>query len=266
MDWSRRIFCRPLGVGLRFVPTKRRDTLQSSPFKLAWSVRIRVERALYARDRIREQLLLPDSLDLDDGALFYLDAFLFALAGAFDAIGRVVHAACCMDDSPRRANWRDKKKNGWTSELAAKAPAVAQALALGSAHRDALELVFLLRNWVHAEGLSSVTVIRDAYRRDARDHRLLLPPDDTAELLEAFNRLGGTAAWGLEQIDKAVYLMDIATYVERILPLVLATMEQVMALTPVESLPGARPVAPATEPDARAALAIPRMRLLSGLG
>src|SRR5262249_37740163 len=112
------------------------DALQSSPFKLAWSVRIRVERGLYARDHIHEQLLLPDTPDLDDSALFYLDGFLFAVAGAFDAIGRVVHAACSMNDSPRRANWRDEKKNGWRSELAAKAPAIEQVTALGTPHRD----------------------------------------------------------------------------------------------------------------------------------
>ena len=60
--------------------------------------------------------------------------------------------------------------------------------------------------------------------------------------------------------------MDVATYVERILPPVVAALGQVMTLTPVEALPGARSVAPETEPDADAALAVPRLRLLSGLG
>lgn len=243
------------------------DPLQSSSFKLAWSVLIRVERALYARDHIHEQLLLPNTYELDDGALFYLDAFLYSLAGAFDAIGRVVHATCCMDHSPRRANWREKKKKeNWTDELAVKAPAIAQLMEPGKPHRDALELVFLLRNLVHAEGLSSVTVIRDAYRRDARDHRLLLPPEDTGDLLGAFERLGGIAAWGLEKISTAVYLMDIATYVEGILPRVLTAMGEIMTLTPVETLPGATPLAPEGELDADAAMAVPRLRLLSGLG
>jgi hypothetical protein len=217
-----------------------------------------------------DDLLLSDTLDLGDSALFYLDAFLYSLAGAFDAIGRVVHAACRMDHSPRRANWRDKRRNAnWADALAVKAPAIAQLMRSETPHRDALELVFLLRNWVHAEGLSSVTVIQDTYRRDARDHRLLLPPEDTGDLLHAFERLGGIAAWGLEQVDTAVYLMDIATYVERILPRALGAMEEIVSLTPVETLPGARPLVPEAELDARAARAakaVPRLRLLSGLG
>jgi hypothetical protein len=45
-------------------------------------------------------------------------------------------------------------------------------------HRDALELVFLLRNSVHGEGLSSVAVIEDPDRLDVVDHQLLLPPED----------------------------------------------------------------------------------------
>ncbi|MFT3693846.1 MAG: hypothetical protein QM831_11935 [Kofleriaceae bacterium] len=237
------------------------NSFLSSPLKLAWSVRLRVERALYARDRIHEQLLLP-STQLDDGALFYLDSFLYSLAGAFDAIARIVHAVYEMNGSARRANWRDQKKNGWLQELAVKAPTLAQSVAAESPHRDALELIFLLRNWIHAEGLSSVGVLRDP--SDRIDHRLLLPPDDTPTLLLAFDRLGGRDAWELEQVDASVYLIDIGTFVERVLPCVLKAMEELMSLTPVESLKGAnsfirRPL------DARMKDAIPRIRLLSGL-
>lgn len=239
------------------------EPLQSSSFKLAGSVLTRVERALYARDRIHEQLLLPKTLDSNDDALFYLDAFLYSLAGAFDAIGRVVHAACHIDRSPRQANWRNAN---WMNELAVKTPAIADLVASQKPHRDALELVFLLRNLVHAEGLSSVSVLRDAYRLDAVDHPLLLPPEDTGLLVGALGRLGGLAAWGLEQIDAARYAMDIATYVEEILPRVLAVMGEIMALTPVETLPDATPLAPEAELDARATMAVQRLRLLSGLG
>ena len=237
---------------------------ESSPLKLAESVLIRIERALYARDRVHEHLLVPQTLQSNDETLFYLDAFLYSLAGAFDAIGRVVHAACGIADSPRRANWRDKRrKENWMEKLAQKCQPIADIMAPEKPHRDALELVFLLRNLVHAEGLSSVATIEAPYRLEVR-HDLLLPPDDTPFLVSVLNRLGGLAAWRAEQIDNTRYAIDVRTYVEAILPRTLAAMGAIMDLTPVENLPGASP-RPEIELDARAKMAVQRLRLLSGL-
>lgn len=242
------------------------EAWQSSPFRLAESVLVRVERALYARDHIHEHLLIPQKLDGDDDTLFYLDAFLYSLAGAFDAIARVVHAACGMESSARRANWRDrKKKENWMAELATKAPQLAAIMAAGKPHREALEFIFVLRNWVHAEALSSVPLITDADRLDLVLHPLLLPPDDTGILVNTIKVLGGLEAWGVQQIDVSSYAMDIASFVENVLPRALAAMDEMMTLTPVESLPDATPSRSYAPLDARATMAVERLRLLSGL-
>lgn len=93
------------------------DPWRSSSYNLVRSVLVRIERALYARDHVHEHHLVPHDFEQDEAALFYFDALLFALSGIFDATARVIHAACGMRDSPRRANWRDKpSKNGsWTA-------------------------------------------------------------------------------------------------------------------------------------------------------
>jgi hypothetical protein len=242
------------------------DPLQSSPYKLANSVLVRVERALYARDHIHEHLQGPQGLQANDDALFYLDAFLYLLAGAFDAIGRVVHAACGMQDSARRANWRDKKgKENWTAELATRAPRIANVMLPSKPHRDALELIFVLRNWVHGEGLSSVPVVEDPDGLDVVEHQLLLPPEDSQPLLAAMARLGGLETWGVRQAGTSVYLMSIPAFVETILPRALAAMGEVMDLTPVETLGGRPGSRLAAENDPRENMAIERLRLLSGL-
>jgi hypothetical protein len=160
----------------------------ASPLKLAAAVLTRVERALYARDRIHEHLLLPKEMEVEDGVLFYLDAFLYSLSGAFDAIGRVVHAACGIDGAAHTVSWRNGR---WLEKLDASAPAIAAVVRSQKPHRDALNIVFVLRNYIHAEGLSAISMLRDQYRIDDVDHPLLLPPEETTELREAFKRLGG---------------------------------------------------------------------------
>jgi hypothetical protein len=172
-----------------------------------------------------------------------------------------------MSGSPRRANWRDKRKtNNWIDELVTKSPAIARVVAPATPHRDALELVFLLRNWVHAEGLSSLPVVGDPHRLDRVEHQLLLPQADTGLLMDAIRRLGGPAGWGVRQIAKASYTMDLGSYVEAILPRALAAMGEIMDLTSVETLPGATTARSARGQDARESMAAERVRLLSGLG
>jgi hypothetical protein len=264
----------------------RARPMLSSPHRLADTVLLRIERALYARDHIHEHLLRPQRLQGEDDALFYLDAFLYSLAGAFDAIGRVVHAACGMEGTPRRANWRgkeskkrakskecEKSKSTWTDELAQKAPLIVSLMASGQPHRDALELVFLLRNWVHGEGLSSVPVIEDPYGLDHVEHHLLLPPEDTRQLVDAMTRLGGLQSWGVRPLDGKLQLMDIGVFVETILPRAVAAMGAIMTLTPVESLRGATASRPKTETASKARRehegrikgATPLIKLLSGV-
>ena len=241
------------------------DGLRSSPYKLAATVLVRLERALYARDRIHEQFLVPQRAHDGEDALFYLDAFLYSLAGAFDAVARVAHIATGMNGKVTRANWRAKsgKKDSWIDELSKLAPALAATMGEATPNRDVLDLIVLLRNSVHGAGLSAVDVINNPARLDELEHRLLLPPEDNRLLLDAINRLG-LAAWEVEQIDADAYVVTTTTFVERILPLALAALETLMTRTPVELLAaGGGSQHPLL--DERAAAAAPRIRLLSGL-
>lgn len=172
-----------------------------------------------------------------------------------------------MRDSPRRANWRAKRgKNGsWIDELTAVSPRLAQLIAAEQPCRDALELIVLLRNSVHGEGLSSVMTIEDPARLDDVQHRLLLPPDDNRLLLSAMQRLGGHAVWGVEQIDVDAYSLSVPTFLETLLPKALSAMSELMTLTPVENLAGRRAAGTSPVLSDHDRIALQCIRLLSGL-
>jgi hypothetical protein len=240
---------------------------KSSTNNLASAALVRVERALFARDHLHKSLLVPQQLMEAEDTLFYLDAILFSLSGAFDAAARVVHAACGISGSARLANWRTKavKANSWTGELATLCQPIADLMALEKPGRDALEIVFRLRNSVHAEGLATVAYPGRA-DGDTTQHRLLLPDDEAAELLASFGRLGGLGAWGVSKIDSSTWSIEIPSLVESILPRVLRSLGAIMALTPVERLTTTPMGQDSFELDPHADSARARLRLLSGLG
>ncbi len=75
--------------------------------RLARATLLRIERALYARDQVHAHQQVASGFGDNDEAMFYLDAFLISLSGAFDAVARGVHAALGMRGDGREANWRN---------------------------------------------------------------------------------------------------------------------------------------------------------------
>jgi len=77
-----------------------RTTGDEATLNLAHAVLARFDRALRARDRMHEQLMLKASPDTLDEALFYFVIVLEQLGGAFDAVARVAHRAYSLSGSP----------------------------------------------------------------------------------------------------------------------------------------------------------------------
>jgi hypothetical protein len=116
------------------------------------------------------------------------------LVGAFDAVGRAAHLTYGLDPSRLlEVSWRRPWR---TRQLAPVAASLAQLMDDGTAARDALDLVALLRNTVHGEALRTV-----AAKYDSRpvQNALLLPEDQELQLLAIIDRRGGNEAWGIRR-------------------------------------------------------------------
>lgn len=227
------------------------------------SVLQRIERSFRARDRMHEKLQLPPSLDAATEAVFYFDVALFMLGGAFDGVAKIAHVAHglgSIDD--QRVGWSKK----WLKKLTAVNEPLAQMMAWGQPHRDAREMIAVLRNVIHQEILRTSTWVT----RGERTERVIVPRSIEPSLEELVGRAGTLDEFGLSrQIDRRLYI-DPGIYLEAVLPHAFAAINAFMEATTVENLPGVDaanlPTGPPTDDDTFTGEIADRIRLLGGVG
>lgn len=221
----------------------------------------RIERSFRARDRLHEKLQLPASRDLSDEAIFYFDVALFMLGGAFDGLAQVSHVVHNLGGSERLIGWGSKS---WMKQLRAANPVLEQMMTRGQPHRDARELVALLRNTIHHDSLRTIMWHSGGTRRE----RVVVPPGIECDLEALLARVGTAEAYGVtREADKRLYI-EPGIYIEKILPPVMAAINAIMDATPVEALAGVDPEKLLTAPpedDMFSATNRQRIRLLSGI-
>jgi hypothetical protein len=212
-------------------------------FQLFISGVTRLDRALRSRDRLHHQMKLEQTNDTADEALFALDTFLVSLVGAFDAVGRAAHLTYGLDPSRlHEVSWR----RWWrTRQLAPVAASLAQLMDDGTAARDALDLVALLRNTVHGEALRTVAA---KYASRPVQNALLLPTDQEHQLLTIIDRRGGKDAWGIRELPSRGICMQMDVFVESVMPMAVNALDTLMGGIEVEQLAGVKPATLPTGP------------------
>jgi hypothetical protein len=214
-------------------------------FQLFISVITRLDRGLRSRDRLHHQLKLEQNNDTADEALFALDTFLVFLFAAFDAVGRAAYLTYGLDPSRlHKVSWR----RAWrTRQLAPVAASLAQLMDDGTAARDALDLVALLRNTVHGEALR--TVFAKSSSRPVQNV-LLLPKEQERQLLAIIDRQGGNDAWGIRKPSVFGVSMQMDVFVESVLPMAVNALDRLLGGIEVERLAGVQPTTLPTGPPA----------------
>jgi hypothetical protein len=191
----------------------------------------RLDRALRARDRLHETLQVPATRDSATEAIFYLDVTLLMLGGAFDAAAVVAHRVEQLGGSERRVGWGSKD---WLKEIARTNRPLAMMMARGQPHRDARELVAVMRNTIHSQALRSVTWQIGA----KRDERVVVPDQVASDLEQIVKRRGTPADFGLSRHTDGRLYVDLGVYVDAVLPPVADALNAIMDETRVERLPG----------------------------
>lgn len=234
----------------------------------------RIEYALRARDRLHERLQLPATRDTATDAIFYFNVALLMLGGVFDAMALVAHRTHGITLDEHLVGWGRAQ---WTRELRRANPTLGQLMDEGQAHRDARDLVAVLRNTIHSDALRSITWQSPGLR----DERVVVPAAVAGRLVEITTRLGSPAEFGLSPERGLTYVepgvppreqeityVEPGVYIEAILPLVAEAINAIMDATPVETLPGVNAAnllsVSASEQDHRAQTRS-RIRLLAGI-
>jgi len=211
---------------------------QVTPLALAEAVVVRMIRALRGRDRLQRQFELVRNDDWGD-ALFYFDALLLSLGGAFDAIARVAHLAYSLPAKEIRfASWR---RTEWVKAVRKADPDLGKLVVKGTPTSDTIELVALLRNTIHGQALSNVVHHVHGGSRftlSVPDYIVALPPDVAADLDAAVGRRGGRERWHVRQLlqDADLLALDPGVYTEELLAECVLAMNRLMRGIDVERL------------------------------
>lgn len=190
----------------------------------------RYGRVLRARDRIAEQ---AQHNDISDESLFYLDAALVALVGAFDAAARIAHAAHAVPGNQRNVGWR---RGAWRRALADTGSDLAALTELGEPARDMIDVVSMLRNTVHGAALQGLGY-QDG-ETGSSENLVLVPDGDAAAIVEIAERRGGMQTWRLRNLGGWRLTLDADRFVDALLPACAKALNAIMDSTDVSGLPG----------------------------
>lgn len=207
------------------------DTLPATLRALGQTCLERVDWTVRARD----QVLSVIAADLIP---FYLDMFLLQMSGAFDALAQVTAQGLGVHVQRTSPSWRTKK---WLDALASSHSSFAAVMAPGSPHRDALEIISLLRNSIHDSGLPTFGMASSIHGPTRTTVRTPRGSYAARAFSEAIDRLGGKEAWGVQTLIPGTTTIDPLVFIDQSLVAGLKAMNALMTVTPVEAFPGVDP-------------------------
>jgi hypothetical protein len=145
-----------------------------------------------------------------DEVLYFFESFLLSLNGALDALARLFDVAVGLSSDRGGVGFRKKH---WRENVVYRAPGLANILADGSHFRAVVDLVAILRNFIHGEVLSAELLSDDGAPHviDYGPGLLALKGKAARELSAAVAGADGAGAWGIEDaLDGATTVMPIA--------------------------------------------------------
>lgn len=202
---------------------------------LAQSVFQRVQRALQARDEAHRALNKPQDEDTTTDALANLDLVLLGLMAAMDVTARVAHRVLALPGNEYDAGWQ---RNHWLRKVRREAPDLADRVAANTAGGHTLFVLSRLRNSIHGAAIDALAMLASSGRPEGT--LVGLPHAETDELLLAIDSLDGREAWGVREILPHRAHADPGVLLDRLFVGAVDLIDELIRLTPVDRLPGAK--------------------------
>jgi hypothetical protein len=183
---------------LRSVWSIWHEDQRKKPFELLRGVETRLGRALIARDyvNVRIRHWRPD--ETWDEVLYFFESLLLSLGGALDALARLLDATAGLESNPPSVGFRKRR---WCRRITDQAPDLTDLLADDSHLRAVVDLIAILRNFIHGEALSAELMNDDGHPHvtDYGPGVLALSGRTAEGLISAASHTGEPSAWGIEQ-------------------------------------------------------------------
>lgn len=114
-------------------------------------------------------------------------------------------------------------------------------MAPGSPHRDAVEIISLLRNSIHDSGLPTFGMASSIHGPTRTTARTPRGSYAARAFSEAVDRLGGNEAWGVQTLIPGTTTIDPLIFIDQALVAALKALNALMTVTPVEAFPDVDP-------------------------
>jgi hypothetical protein len=191
----------------------------------------RLVRMLNHRDKIHRATFQRADNQTGLDATEALDTFMFNVVGAFDAAAIAAHLGAGRPfEDRKKAGWQSKD---WRKELGV--PHLYEMFHKNKPADDLFAVCRVLRNTVHGAGLSSM-VASSASRRATL---VQLPRVESAEIVDRLSHLAPPNSWGVDERHRGHLYVDASRLVEGLIPHIFATLEAVLAHTPLGHFAGA---------------------------
>ena len=205
---------------------------------LGQTARERFTRVLQIRDRLQFAAKGEPTDTRGDEVVFQLETLLMFLSAAFDAAARVAHVVY-FDRNYKNVGWRNER---WRESVRAEEPTLAAVADDGTRGGTILQIIGALRNTIHGEGLRT-EAHQQVGQRPA--HVVRVTSKEGERLMRLLEEIDGdVTAWGLREEDQQVTLAA-DRFVEALVPEATALLNQLMAATDTQRLPGAAGAPPA---------------------
>lgn len=215
---------------------------------LALTAISRTADALKCRDHIHEQVILEQTNSSTEDAMFYLDFYLISLTAAFDVLARIADEVYLPTTARGRrigsVGWR---KRDWLSGLANQDATLAALMSPTNFHRDVLEFIAKLRNYIHDEGLQAAM-----HSKNGKPAPILLhvPKAEVADIADIITRLSGSG-WTVDRPQTDMMFLEIGDLVERMTPFVVKALNEIMNAIDITRVPGHDPTKVQTSAPAK---------------
>lgn len=189
---------------------------------LAVAVRRRLGRIFERRDGIWRLIDQKQDRDIAEDTLTAIDALLTFLMSASDALAKVADGVVGTDIAPAYVGWQ---KKDWLKAIAKKDAAIGALFIASAQPAQALEVLRLLRNCIHDEGLDAVAV--ETSNR-TRETWIVLPESQAAAITGAMIKLEPLAKWGVQAGSNGSFYAQVGPLIEMLLQKTLAAFDSVI--------------------------------------
>ena len=190
--------------------------------RLALAVQRRLARVLERRDGIWRLINQTQDRDTAEDMLTAVDALLTFLMSASDALAKVADAVLVTNVDPVYVGWQ---KKGWLKAIAKNDSALAALFVDSAQPAQALEVLRLLRNCIHDEGLDAVAVQVSSRRQETW---IIPPAAQAAAITNAILKLRPLNEWGVHAEPNGSHYAEAGPLIETLLVEVLAALSSVL--------------------------------------